>query len=81
MHLKDAKGIILICILKGIGWPGLDLSGSLWEAVPGSCEQDYEPMGSLKAEDFMISEATASFSRRTVFHAARYKFSNKRKHS
>jgi hypothetical protein len=34
--------------LRGIGWDGLDRTGSGWGPVEGSCEHGDEPSGSLK---------------------------------
>ena len=47
---------------------GLDLAGSGWGQVAGSCDCGNEPSGSINAGNFLTSRKLVSFSRRTLLH-------------
>jgi hypothetical protein len=44
--------------INRLGACGLDLSGSGWGLVAGSCGHDNEPLGSIKVGNFLIMDST-----------------------
>jgi hypothetical protein len=51
-----------------VWWHGLDISGSGWRPMGGSCEHDNEPSGSTKCCEVLSGCTTGGRSRRAQLH-------------